>query len=347
MDINTYVFDEHFFFEKNNINEEELDNEKIVIEVYDSHHTSRVNYLGIYECDLHYVYKEKSHALHNFWIALANPEADDITKVHGFLKVSMSVLHQDDGRVELSMKASDDPSSICVIPPQIKMEYKQVNIHVNIARNIPDMDYIYSARNKNKAGCDGYVKVEYMGTTLVSKTISMVNSQITWNQTLSIGVLFPVISQKLLLSVWDYDPGKDDLVGCFEIQVNDIFQGKYSNFTSINLYGPPVGTQGAYTNKMERNPEIGSTWRGNILLMIDSATTNNPVKGISDIVDKSILKRAAEVKAKFDWKFDIHYYDLNYLPLGTGGLLTKDDTYGLKIQVGDKNTIIDARVNIL
>ena len=97
----SFVFNEHFYFDKTNLTAEMLDSEKITIEVYDNKHTHKEDYFGIYEFDFGYVYNQDDHALHNIWIGLANPESDNISKIRGYLKLSISVLQESDPRVEL------------------------------------------------------------------------------------------------------------------------------------------------------------------------------------------------------------------------------------------------------
>ena len=203
------------------------------------------------------------------------------------------------------MKTASDNNDMCIIPPQIKMEYKQLKIYIHAAREIPDMDYIFSANHRNKAQCDGFVKVEYMGSSVSSKVVKMVKSEIIWNQCLMIAVVYPVISTKLLFSLLDKDTGRDDIVGSFEINVNDILKGNYEKFSSINLYGPPVGCTGEYTDKMLKNPEIGSMWRGYIVLKIDGVSTDVPSLLAEDITDKAIKAKAIDSKRSINWKFDI------------------------------------------
>ena len=73
-----YPFNEHFYFDKTNLTTEMLDSEKIVIEVFDTKHSKKKDYFGIYELDFSYVYDEEDHAFHNIWIGLTNPESEDI-----------------------------------------------------------------------------------------------------------------------------------------------------------------------------------------------------------------------------------------------------------------------------
>ena len=89
----------------------------------------------------------KNHSLKNNWIALSNPESDNITKIRGYLKLSISVLNDNDPRVELT---TDNSSNKCLIPSEIKIEYKQLSIYLIKAEELPDMDSIIKKKNKNK-----------------------------------------------------------------------------------------------------------------------------------------------------------------------------------------------------
>ncbi len=291
---------------------EELDSEKIIVEVMDMCHTDRKDYLGVYEFDFTYIYKNKNHCLQNFWVALANPESDDICKVRGYLKLSVSILNESDPRVELSCKSSDDPSSMCMIPPQVKMEYIQVSIHIIKAEQLPDMDSIFS-KSKVERQCNGYVKAKYMGTKVKTKVRDMKSELVVWNETLDIPINYPVVSHKIVMSIWDQDPVRSDIIGSFELDVNDILEKKYDNFRWLPIYGAP-DKSGVYTEKMNSNPEIGSLWKGRILLKVDNFKTDNPKKTSRPITDESILSQVGALGKKNKWNFEFFLYETNFLP---------------------------------
>ena len=113
----SYIYDEHFYFEKSDLTVEQLDSSKIIIEVYDySNSKMRQDYYGVYEFDIEYIYSMKNHSLNNHWLALSNSESNDMTKVRGYLKLSISVLHDNDPRVELK----SDPESTSFFAPSQK-----------------------------------------------------------------------------------------------------------------------------------------------------------------------------------------------------------------------------------
>jgi hypothetical protein len=294
------------------------------------------------------VYNSDGHSLHNMWIALANPESDDITKVRGFLRISISVLNQKDDRVEL--KCNSDSKDMCVVPPQIKMEYRQLKIYVIKARDLPNMDDYSVAsvlglgkgqRSKSNGECDGYVKLDYMGQSVKSSTVQMKSREILWNECIQMAVSYPVISQRLVFSVWDYDMvGKDEIVGSFEVNVNDIIASKYNEFRYIHLYGAPMNVNNTFSKKMDENPEVGSLWRGRILVRMEAEKTDSPInslKALNRTVEKEkiIIKQSNEVRMDFHWKLDFYLYDLFYLP--------SNAKYGLNICIGEKSTQVELR----
>ena len=52
------------------------------------------------------------------------------------------------------------------------------------------------------------------------------------------------------MTVKDNDLTGDDIVGSLELDVNDILQGKYTNFRFFNIYGSPLNKKGTYFDKM-------------------------------------------------------------------------------------------------
>ena len=81
----------------------------------------------------------KNHSLNNHWLALSNPESKDMTKIRGYLKLSISVLHDNDPRIELK---SNPDSANCFIPSQLNIIYQQLKIYLIKAEELPDMDSI-------------------------------------------------------------------------------------------------------------------------------------------------------------------------------------------------------------
>ena len=323
---NDYTFGEHFYFEKTNLTAEMLDSEKIIVEVYDAKNTKKKDYFGIHEFDFEYIYNRPDHALHNFWLALANPESKEITQVRGYLKLSISVLHENDPRVQLEMKESEGTD--CVVPAQIKMEYKQISFYFYRGEELPDMDSFMFEKKVDRQ-CDGYIEVRYMGITRKTKIVKMKRELIEWNQIVDIPVSVPAVSQKIVLIVKDSDVGKDDLVGSIEIKVDDILiHNKYENLTYLNIYGSSLNKRGKIYDQMNYNAEIGSKWKGRILCKIVANPVDAPIAQVRDIEDEEHLKEVYSKGRSNLWSVYFHLYSTYFLPEEKG-------TYGIRLSLQD------------
>jgi len=286
--------------------------------------------LGIYECDFSYVYNQKNHTIDNNWIALSNPEADDIAKVRGYLKISVSVLHETDQRVELTYKSTNDENSLCIIPPHVKIEFMQLYIYIFRAEQIPDMDYVIK-QDKVKRKCNGFITLKYMGMEINTDVRDMEGDCIYWNQVLAIPVSVPLVSNKLVFTMWDKDYMTNEIVGTFEISLFDVLANNYNKYRYIHLYGAPVGKTGTMTNKMNENSEIGSLWKGRVLMKIDYEKTDNPKTKCMNIPKEKdyILKEVGKLTRPYQWIFNINLYDAFVLPKEQG-------SYSIKIAIQDQ-----------
>ena len=331
----SYSYEEHFYFEKTNLTVEQLDSSKIIIEVYDYKNSSkRSNYFGIYEYDIAYIYDQENHSLRNFWLALANPESNDMTKVRGYLKLSISVLHDNDPRVELEINKD---SYDCFLPSQIKMQYKLLSIYIMKGENLPDMDSTFKLNKVNKP-CDAFIEINYLGLKKKTSVIQQKNDIVEWNEIIDIPISIPTVSQKIIFLIKDYDVGKDDLIGSFEIEVNEIIgsENKYKDFTFFDIYGSPENKDSKIHNLMNKNSEIGSKWNGRILLKIDCFDVDSPQSQVRKIEDENIINSAKNLARKNLWSVYVKLYSAYYLP-------NDNDSYSIGISMQDNNIVFNSK----
>ena len=143
----------------------------------------------------------KNHCLNNHWIALSNPESNEITKIRGYLKLSISVLHDSDPRVELK---SDPESTNCFIPSQIKVEYKQLSIYLIRGEQFPDRDSAFDKKVDRQ--CNPFIEFKYFGLNVSSKVVDNKKDVSVWNQIINIPIQVPAVSQKIVMIIKDKDP---------------------------------------------------------------------------------------------------------------------------------------------
>ena len=335
MPCDSYTYDEHFYFDKADLTVEQLDSSKIIIEVYDSSNSKkRKDYYGITEFDLEYVYSMKNHSLNNHWLALSNPESKDMTKIRGYLKLSISVLNDNDPRVELK---SDPNSTSCFVPSQIKVEYKQLSVYLIKAEELPDRDS-FIAKKKNRQ-CDAFVEFKYFGLNIQSKVVKNVNDVAIWNQIINIPVQVPPVSQKIVMLIKDHNTVlKDSSMGSYEININDIFgaENKYANYRYIDIYGASTKSNSKINNLMNENAEIGSAWNGRILLKIDYKQTDTPITSKVDITDQNELQIAHSVNRGVMWTIYAKLYCAYYLP-------KEYQKYSIKILMQETNILFEEK----
>ena len=331
------TFNEHFYFKRTNLTVEMLDSEKIIIEVYDNKHTKKKNYFGIYELDFGYVYGRPEHTLRNIWIGLSNPESDDVTQIRGYLKLSVCILNETDNRVELEPK--DNEAEDCLIPIEIKMKYKQISFYFFRGEEFPDMDAVFSEKEKGRR-CDGYIEMKYMGIMRKTRVVKMANELIVWNQIIDIPATYPCVSQKITILVKDEDDiGGDDIVGSYEFNINDIYEGKYNELRYINIYGSPLNKKGGIYDQMNYNAKVGSRWNGRVLMKCEVKDVDSPVASVRDIDDKNLILEISEKKPECKWGICARIISAYFLP-------ELEREYSIRIRIQDKTIITKSKKTI-
>ena len=325
-DCEAYTYNEHLYFDETDLSLDILDASKILIEAYDYHFFERKYYFGIQEFDFGYIYSKENHCIKNLWIALANPEAEDITKINGYLKLSISVCSTEDEKVELVPDPASD--SDCMIPPQIKTTYKQLEIFIFKGEQFPDMDVMFGKERTTNKRCDSYLEVKYLGSTKCTQTVSMVNEIIEWNELIMIPVPQPIISQKISFVAKDK---KNNIVGSFRLNIDDILNEKYINLTCINIYGTLKAADNTKAGKlMNDNPEIGSRWKGRVYLKINYKDADCPIAGVQKITDTELINSINKQGRKYLWSLYIKLYSASFLP-------TEKGSYDIKMSVQENN----------
>ena len=325
----SYTFEEHFYFEKSNLSAKQLDCSKIMIEVYDSSNSkNRKDFFGIYEFDLQYIYSMKNHCLKNNWLALANPESDDLTKVRGYLKLSISVLNDSDPRVELKL---NDKNVDISFPTQIKKKYKQLSFYLIRAEKLPEMNTSENEKKVNR-NCEPIIEIKYMGITTRTKISKNINDRADFNQILNIPVDIPSPSQKIILQVLDSVDStgkKTQIIGSYEVELKDIIGEKnlYENYKFIDIYGASNNEKEKINNLMNNNPLIASRWNGRILLKILCNDIDRPERNIIDL-DQKEIDLTNKIGRNILWSLKMKLYSAYYLP-------SKYSSYSIKVSCQD------------
>ena len=100
-----------------------MENGSIVIRVLDKR-TFKNSVIGVYHFSVSNIYFREDHCLQHQWIALSNPESQSFNEITGYLKVSISVIGENDDQVKLSDEdGSDSDHRMIIVPPHISINY--------------------------------------------------------------------------------------------------------------------------------------------------------------------------------------------------------------------------------
>jgi hypothetical protein len=105
----------------------------------------------------------------------------------------------------------------------------------------------------------------------------MKNDMLFWNQEFLIPVSLPIMSGRLVMKLYDQDQLSDEIVGSIIFNLKECVTYRDGVFFWKNIYGAPLGKSGSNTDKMNSNPDLGSTWKGRILMQITAEKTEAPL----------------------------------------------------------------------
>jgi hypothetical protein len=102
-----------------------------------------------------------------------------------------------------------------------------------------------------------------------------------------------------------------------------------------NLYGAPIGYSGKTCDLMNDNPEVGSAWKGRILMQIESVDSKHPER--KEAVLEDTIKQQAISLGFFQEK---EYEVIGEIGMGIC-LPSNSKQYKIKIKIGDFELITE------
>jgi len=221
--------------------------------------------IGAYEFDIAYVYFMEKHSLMHRWLALSNPASPNFNEVTGYLKLSITIAATGDEQVQISEETGADKSDESIMmPPSIRPEYYQVKFKFFRAEKLPSMDTAIFGKG---GSIDAYIICQYLNQKLKTSVLTQKEGGfIDWNQEFLIPCQLPIMSSRVVMKLFDEDKISDEIVGSLLFNLKDCIGNRNGKFFWKNVYGSPLGCSGDNTNNMNANPELGSTWKGRILI---------------------------------------------------------------------------------
>ena len=316
------TWNEHIYFEKSNAKPQEIQQERLRIELRDHNLVFKDSLVGCYEMDLTYVYYQENHALLHQWIVLSNPQSEDFQIVRGYLKVGVAVLQEQDKPVDLTIQNKLPGDEELLMPPQIKPRTKQLIIQFLKADSLPIMD--------SGGTIDAFCVAKFAGAEQKTsiKVADEATMNVYWYEEVYLPVMQPCVSSKFYVNLWDYDrvAFKNDLVGSFSFNWGEIEKGSYKDYFWANIYGADPSCDNEEATLMNNVEELASYWRGRILMRIWVEDIPKAVLKTSEIIEPKLEET---IRDEFETGF---MYELRAQVFSAVGLPSQKQAYKIRIQ---------------
>lgn len=223
-----------------------------------------------------------------------------------------------------------------------------------------------------KPSIDAYVLLEHKGQKLKTKVmLQEEGGQISWNQQFLIPLQVPLMGSRIVFKVMDEDTVCDEVVGSIILEAKDFIMEEICNFPNKdgktvdqinyddpdvkaamspedyelakntmngrffwkNVYGAPMDKTNKAAKNMNENPELGSFWKGRILMQVYAVKTERPVYRIEQIPEEDCQK-AQQYTVNRTFRFMTQINSAIALP-------EKDTRYQIMIRIADKEIVTE------
>ena len=93
----------------------------------------------------------------------------------------------------------------------------------------------------------------------------------------------PLMTSRVVFTVWDEDAVSDEKLGSVYFDIKELMNEKNERYFWKNIYGAPLGVSGKVSRLMNDNPELGSLFKGRVLMQCVTTQTEKPKFLMRDI----------------------------------------------------------------
>ena len=126
---------------------------------------------------------------------------------------------------------------------------------------------------------DAFIKGKFQGKVIKTEAVTARNDVCAIEQEFWLPIQWPLASDRLLLQLFDEDTTTDEIVGSMYFSLKKLVaEGSVpgGKFFWHNMYGAHNGYSGSVTDLMNDQPEMGSSWKGRILMQIEAEESKHP-----------------------------------------------------------------------
>ena len=142
--------------------------------------------------------------------------------------------------------------------------------------------------------CDAYIKTNFLGRTLKTQVVTQKKDAAPLEYEFWLPIQWPLASDRLVLQLYDEDKVTDEIVGSMFFSLKNLIrEGEVSGgrYFWQNLYGSHVGYTGSVSDAMNDNPELGSCWKGRVLMHIEASDAKHPERR-AQILEETVKQSA-------------------------------------------------------
>lgn len=273
------VWDDLLIFPLRNLDKAEVEMGFVKLNVMDANTLQRAELIGGTQFDLSYIYSQQNHQLANVWLGLTDNSSTLNQGIQGYLRASITVVGPGDKLIPPPSPfgaGNTDLEGNIIMPSSVTQKVNFLAATIHCAEELPPMDLTLVG----KGGLDAYIKVSLAGgdpvrTRVRTKKGRRDELNPNFNEELMMVVREPSMADAISFGVWDWDQvGSDEVVGHVSqsMKLVKALGGKIPPFWA-NIYGAPlrhnkVELGDSMKKQMNLYPDIGSTYRGRILMSL-------------------------------------------------------------------------------
>ena len=324
---------EHIFFNKQFTNREELENAFFSLGVFSHRTISKNDEVGSTSGSLTQIYALENHIQKPKWALLTNPRKD-FRRAMGYIKYAINFSRASDPKpnLEIDEYKNTEESMKIDVPPNIRLKEKQLVIKMYKASDIVVSDTVGTV--------DPYISFD-LGGLEIKTEYQKDNQNPKFYKKIYIPTVYPTVVNALKIKLEDDDFGSsNELLGSYNVSMNDIKQGKYLEDRWIYFYGGSTKPEDKdVALEMNRIPELASTLKGRLKLAIEltdvDIETDESKFGIEDMTKPEIDSENTHTE-EFVFRFDIEFAQH----------IHKDgDRRSIQMKWGDKEVGLDSLDN--